>query len=1236
MKQRTLNPAEDRVSDSANTLPKALAERFEAAWKSADSSESRPRIQDYLVTIPEPDRSSVFSTLLAVELKCRQQAGEQPILEEYCFQFPDASALIESVFHDTGLSNRARTPMTSPAQAGGRGIDQAAVDPLGTVDYRTPVGANGHAPLDGQSAQITAATQPRDVRPLVLNAPPPDLPGYLLLDKLGNGAMGVVYLARHLQLQRLVALKMILPGREFTPGALERFLAEASAVARFQHPNLVQIYDIGERDGLPYFSLEYVDGGSLARKLAGAPQPPLEAAALLETLALAVNYAHEKGIVHRDLKPSNILLTADGTPKIADFGLAKPLDGDAGTTEHGGGVLGTPSYMAPEQAWGKSSKVGPAADVYALGSILYDALTGRPPFKTADKWETIELVKTQDPPPPRLLVPQLPRDLELICLKCLQKEPGDRFASARDLADELRRFQEGRPILTRPTPVWERAWKWARRRPAAASLIGVSAVALLSLILYLDQRRATAEHKQNHQLQIAQRAEKLSNQVHESLLDARALADRGQIAEARGKLQAAVEIVRAEPSLQENLNATLAALAKELDRGEAEENGRRAADHTYREFFQLRDAALLANGMAYTGVEHDANIEATIKNCRAALAKFQLDDASTGGPAFPKLMSDDRRRQCIAVCYELFLIRAGAEAQPAPGRARPTDEQVDIANRLLDRASQLGVPTTMAYHLRRADYLERQNNFVDAGKERRLAAAAKPDALDYFLMGDAKQKQRRFTEAARDFAATLSLQNNHFWARYFLAMCNLQSGQAAAARDNLTACMITRDDLHWLYLLRGFANGLLDDFTAAENDFDRASELLQKQPDAQAHYGILVNRGNICMRQAQTVERALPLNVLPILTPNVDMTCRAMAEAYRHERLASASAWLRQAIDLKPDQYPAYRSLALVVRLQGEVDEAIQLIGKAIDAPGERLPQIQGQLYGQRARWRLEQSKAELAEADLVEALRLFPTAADFVERGKIKHRRRLFNEALLDYAHAIEWQPTETAAYRLQAEAHMSLEQYEAAASSLDAYLARNGQRTADVFRARGRAFAQLYRHSLAVADYTHALELQPDSATYAERGLVHLVNDNVEAADRDFRKAIELNSTNANAYAGRGLVYARRGKHAEALADVKHAREYAPNDPQLLWEIAHVYAHLAADAALLKSKTVLSRENYQEAGVNLLHQALVIVPKDKRKKFWHDRIELNSLLDPLRGSPAFDRLEREWLLTKKGLFGS
>jgi tetratricopeptide (TPR) repeat protein len=289
--------------------------------------------------------------------------------------------------------------------------------------------------------------------------------------------MGVVYRARQIALNRDVALKMILAGGSASPQAMARFQGEAQAVAQLVHPNIVQVYEVGDVDGLPYFSLEFVPGGTLAGKVAKEPQDPVFAARTVEVLARAMHYAHGKNIVHRDLKPANVLLAPDGTPKITDFGLAKRLEAESGQT-NSGAILGTPSYMAPEQAIGANETVGPAADTYALGAMLYDLLTGRPPFAGTSLLDTLEMVRTREPAAPSQLVAKIPKDLETICLKCLQKDSAKRYPSAEALADDLRNYLEGRPIVARPISPPERAWRWAKRNPWVAGL-GSSVAALL-------------------------------------------------------------------------------------------------------------------------------------------------------------------------------------------------------------------------------------------------------------------------------------------------------------------------------------------------------------------------------------------------------------------------------------------------------------------------------------------------------------------------------------------------------------------------------------------------------------------------------------------------------------------------------------------------------------------------------------------------------------------------------------
>jgi serine/threonine-protein kinase len=386
----------------------------------------------------------------------------------------------------------------------------------------------------------------------------PHIPGYQVEAVLGRGGMGIVYKARHLRLNRPVALKMLLAGAYAGPGERERFLHEAEAVAGLRHPNIMQVHDMGDHEGRPYFTMEYVADGSLAQRLTGTPLGAPYAAALVATLAEAVQVAHQGGIVHRDLKPANILLQrktefsvaksgdanafgivpapiSDFDPKIADFGLARHFEGESALTLSGARV-GTPSYMAPEQALGKTRDIGPAADIYALGAILYELLTGRPPFRGETTAETEWQVVHQDPVPPLRLNRRVPRDLETICLKCLEKDPARRYATASALADDLRSLGEGRPIKTRRVGWAERLWRWCRRKPAAAAL-AVTALALVGLAL---AGARSLELREADRLAETARQEEA---VKVALEKAAALRQEGRWPEARAALEGAQRLL---------------------------------------------------------------------------------------------------------------------------------------------------------------------------------------------------------------------------------------------------------------------------------------------------------------------------------------------------------------------------------------------------------------------------------------------------------------------------------------------------------------------------------------------------------------------------------------------------------------------------------------------------------------------------------------------------------------------
>jgi serine/threonine protein kinase len=399
---------------------------------------------------------------------------------------------------------------------------------------QSPPGTGGVSCGDQQGQPTLSAAMP-SARGVIGPGP---IRGYEILEELGRGGMGVVYRARQKNAHRLVALKTVLAGVYADSEMLARFHTEIDAAAQLQHPNIVQIFEVGEQDGRPFFSMELVPGGTLAEKLQGTPFPVRLSAELVETLARAIHHAHQHGIIHRDLKPANILLQRDegggmrdesetsssviphpSFPKISDFGLAKILTVSSlpGQTQSGA-VLGTPSYMSPEQASGRTKAIGPAVDIYALGAILYEMLTGRPPFRAESSLETLQQVLSQDPVPPRLWQPKVPRDLETVCLKCLEKEPRKRYADAEALAEDLRRFQAGEPVWARPARLWERALKWAGRRPVAAASLAISSLAgaclLASWMMFTVQLRAARDRADENATRFQQQKEEAEKQWH--------------------------------------------------------------------------------------------------------------------------------------------------------------------------------------------------------------------------------------------------------------------------------------------------------------------------------------------------------------------------------------------------------------------------------------------------------------------------------------------------------------------------------------------------------------------------------------------------------------------------------------------------------------------------------------------------------------------------------------------------
>ena len=481
-------------------------------------------------------------------------------------------------------------------------------------------------------------------------------------------------------------------------------------------------------------------------------------------------------------------------PKIADFGLAKRVDDDSSQTQSGT-ILGTPSYMAPEQAGGKNREIGPAADIYSLGAILYELLVGRPPFKAGNPIDTVRQVIEQEPVPPRQLEPRVPHDLETICLKCLEKDPARRFASAAELADDLRRFVDGEPILARPTPAWERAWKWGKRRPAIVALLGVSALAVVGMVLFIvwhnvslrgkldvalaEERRA----RQREQDALEEQRLSLVQQEGQKLFDsARVAVAASDWSSARLDLEKALTTIGSEARV-EDLREPAQALLKQVEQELRVEADRRASQARFQKFVNIRDEAQFL-GTLYTGMDLAANLEAARTSVHQALAVYGVSAEEEARPRLDAYLSDPQKAEILGDCYQLLLILAETEAQSASDRKPPEKEQyLRKALSFLEQARRLGAPSR-AFHLRRARYLNMLGDRAEATQAEKAAQGAALDqVLDHFLMADELYRREKFGEAIKEFDQVLEGKPGHFWAQYLNAICLLAAGAARRGPD---------------------------------------------------------------------------------------------------------------------------------------------------------------------------------------------------------------------------------------------------------------------------------------------------------------------------------------------------------------------------------------------------------------------------------------------------------------------
>jgi tetratricopeptide (TPR) repeat protein len=714
----------------------AILDEQRRAWLDG----SRPAVDELLGAAALSDDREALLDLLYNEIVLREELGESPALEEYVGRYPHLQQDLKVHFD----------------------VHRAVHDgPL--LDTRRAEASDSVDDVESSSFELG-----------------PKLTHYEIVTELGRGGMGVVYKARHRGLKRFVAVKMFHPGRQPTPRELARFRVEAEAIARLQHPNIVQIFEVGQDQGLPFLALELAEQGTLAQKLQGLPFTPRAAAELVETLARAIQHAHDNQIVHRDLKPANVLFANDGVPKITDFGLAKILETDADAPPEStrlGEPIGTPRYMAPEQAAGQPDQVGPATDVYALGTVLFECLTGQVPFVSASPLETMVKIRRDEPPAPRRLQPAIPRDLETICLHCLQKQPDGRYATAQALADDLRRYLQGEPIHARPTPAWERAWKWSRRHPAWAALLGVASVLLFGgVVLLILREHRVARTRTEVALLVKEGQEALARQ---------------EVQLAQAKFEAALAKVLAEPALRDQELFVRGWLDHGIQNAEKQRWRKRQPPPL---FDERRDDAFVQNIVL--------DRQPTGRDAIHAALEFAVDAAE--------------REQLVLLEADLLM----------------RDDDAAGALAVLDAAKGIESRT---WHSRRADCLARLGRADEADQERMQAhKAPRQDAVESFWSGVDRFRDRDWTGAGADFDQVLSAQPDHFAGRLLQAVCFLRLKRASEAKVALTACIAQRPGFAWSYLFRSEAYLQLADHVSAAQDLQRSVEMKLNEPAQQS------------------------------------------------------------------------------------------------------------------------------------------------------------------------------------------------------------------------------------------------------------------------------------------------------------------------------------------------------------------------------------------------------------------
>jgi serine/threonine protein kinase/Tfp pilus assembly protein PilF len=1061
---------------------------------------------------------------------------------------------------------------------------------------------------------------------------------YEILGVLGRGSVGVVYKAKQLGLNRTVALKMLLAGTHAGERAQMRFRIEAEAVARLRHPNIVQVYEVGEHNGLPFFSLEFVQGGSLHQKMGGRPLPPREAAQIMEALARAMRYAHEHNIIHRDLKPANILIDLDGTPKITDFGLAKRLEASEESSQtRTGTMLGTPSYMSPEQAHGRTHDIGPLSDQYTLGAILYELLTGRPPFLGATMLETVQQVRNQEPVPPTQMQTTTPKDLEVICLKALQKDASKRYVDAGEMAEDLRRFLNHEPIRARPVSRTERVWRWCHRNPRLASLYAAVGVLMMLVIVSCGVLGFRMVREQQAVSRVLDQAEERWDLATKAIF-------RGDVRRARDLLQ------WSDPLLESaaNLSVQRDHLQKLRDSVEA-----------YGNFKDLLDKARFA--FLFGARSSHQQMEQGQEYCRQLLALY--DAIEQERMPLPPLNAE-QEQLFKEDAYDMFIVAAWTESEMAKNAVLA--EQQKAARQALDwlnRADKI-LPEGRFVKALRAGVHKTLEDQQASEADKKRALSIKPDAavdnlwhayIEIVERGDKAvnriEAQQHYREAIASCAAVLREHPEHFWAYLWWAIAKSHLGDLQDALIGFTACIRLKPDFPWPYNNRGTVHLKLRQFNRAVRDYSAALQINSDYIEARAsrahayleqgdlenalkdcnqvleqdpHYSPALLHRAECYKRRKQYDQSVAdyTQALKVNENKVEVYLKRAVVYQEMKRLGDALGDYDLALKLEPSNLGALRSRAIVHYLRKEYPKAVEDFTSAIalDPQG-------ADLYVNRAilNWGFIKD-LDAAIFDWQQVLRMRP--GDAVARralGGIYLGRRQYTQALRELDDALKRRPEFPEARAAKAQIYLWQGKAYEALNAINPLVQKLPPGTEDMLNIRGDIYRVLGRLDDAAADYRRLTQLKPKlpdlceayvslALVYSKQGkpdqarqcLDDLVKSNPQAmevylrrgrflrdrglfdeAHKDAEQAARCNTAAVLPALLHASITAARGDSEAAVTEAERAMIEAPkNDGQVLYSAAQVWSLASVAAARAGKKDLAGR--YADRAVEYLAQVL------------------------------------------------